>query len=153
MTDIRPAEPVELDRALAKLEALHCEVSGIVKPGAKTTAYLREQIRRAHAGFGVVLVAVEGGDVVGALLAVEGELPYDHHLGKLVLGLGTYVDQPYRKLGLAGALYTEACELLRERGYRTYLGAHLVGNDNARRVIERVGFEPFEVNVRLDLEG
>jgi GNAT superfamily N-acetyltransferase len=73
------------------------------------------------------------------------DFPYDTNLGRTALGLGTYVVDWARKSGLAVQLYQEAGRLLKERGYKHYMGGHLVTNTQAQRVITRLGFEPLEV--------
>ena len=148
---IREAEPEDFDIVVRMISALHQEVPGIVAAGPKTHAYVEQSVRLALSGSGLVLVAEDERGPAGALLAIDGVFPYDTNLGRTACGLGTYVQSWARKLGLAGALYTEARRLLTKRGYEHYLGAHLVGNDAAQRVIGRVGFEPFETLVLMHL--
>lgn len=149
---IRVANLEEGDAVVCMIEALHCEVpGGIVVPGERTTQYIRASVSEALSGRGLVLVDDGFEGLNAALLAVEAQFPYDTHLGRTALGLGTYVKQHARKLGLAGRLYTEARRILKLRGFENYLGAHLVTNEQAQRVITKAGFEPIETTVLLHL--
>lgn len=154
---IREAKFREADQVIEMIERLHEEArdfGGLVRKGARTTRWLRTVVGEAIGRkAGLVLVALNLEDqLVGALVAADTDLPYDSEFSKLAAGLGTYVSPNYRKAGVAGALYTEARKLLTERGYDGYLGAHLVGNDRAARVIDRAGFEPVETSVLMRLK-
>jgi len=155
---VREATMRDADKVIEMLSLLHWEMEsrgGLVRPGERTERWMRTLVGEAIARkAGLVLVAVphnKDSQVVACLVAVDTELPYDSPYKKIAAGVGTYVENDWRKHGVATTLYGVAAQMLSDRGYDAYLGAHLTGNETAARVIKSVGFEPFEVSVLMDL--
>lgn len=151
---IREATYAEIHEVVEMIAALHREMTdngGIVRDGQLTRAWIRQSAEKAMNGSGLVLVALHGGELAGALLAIEGHAPYEHDLGRVAYGLGTYVLPAHRHCGIASELYEAAKVFLHERGYMTYVGAYLTRNAAVQPLLARIGFVGFEMNVRMEL--
>ena len=149
---IRAYQHDDQQAALALLYDLVKElepIGGVVKPGLRTTLWLKSCLD----GPGVCKVAEVGSDLVGVSLAIGTELPYTHEQGNVAIGVGTYVTPSHRKQGHASQLYREVAKQLEADGYHTYLGGVLLGNQSAHPVLQSVGFVPYEMAVRMTLGG
>lgn len=153
---LREAEPRDIAPMLSMLRMLHIETSymgGMVKLGPKTHNWLLGLIDRAvYRKEGIALVAIDthctdAAQYAGGLLAVDVEFPYDHDAGKCLVGYGTIVAPDYRAKGIASALYKKAFELAVERGYDSYFGAYLPGNERIQKLLPKLGFNDFEMAV------
>lgn len=138
------------------LYGLHMETQqfgSVVRPGPKTEGWIRDSIQQALGGDGVCLIAESGSEAVGCLLAVKVEWPYDSEYGSCALGLGTYVVPGWRGCGVADAFYKTAKQMLRERGFDSYVGAYLVNNTRVQKVLRRNGSKDLETTMVFDLRG
>jgi len=88
---------------------------------------------------GVALLAEEDGRAVGyALASVVPETPVRAHLYDL------FVAEAARNRGIGRALVAEVSGQMRDRGV-THLSLDVdIGNDEARRLYDRIGFAPYE---------
>jgi ribosomal protein S18 acetylase RimI-like enzyme len=96
---------------------------------------------------GVALLAEENGEAVGyALASVVPETPIRGHLYDL------FVREGSRRSGVGRSLVAKVAEALRNRGV-THLTLDVgVGNHDARRLYERIGFFPQEVLMAAPLD-
>jgi ribosomal protein S18 acetylase RimI-like enzyme len=96
---------------------------------------------------GIALLAEDDGRAVGyALASVVPETPIRAHLFDLFVGEGA------RNRGLGRALVAEVAARMRERGV-SHLSLDVdVGNDDARRLYDRMGFAPYETFMVASLE-
>lgn len=146
---IREATESDAPQVVSMLCALHEQnegIGGLVKKGPRTERWVASTVDAALAGRGLCLVAHRG-EPAGALLAVDSDAPYDNDFGRMIVGLGTYVRPAHRRLGIARLLYETAQYILRHRGYDTYFGARLPGNDSVAPLLDEIGFVPAELSV------
>lgn len=73
-------------------------------------------------GYGLVAVNDQM-DMVGFTIAGEIVLPYDHDMGRVACGYGTYVDPMYRGGGVSDELRLHLRNWLRRVGFNTIVGA------------------------------
>jgi ribosomal protein S18 acetylase RimI-like enzyme len=125
----------EFQRELAKPPFLH-------EPWDAIAEDVDDTIRE-----GVALLAEEGGRTVGyALASVVPETPIRGHLYDL------FVREGSRGRGLGRSLVAKVAEQFRERGV-SHLSLDVdVGNHDARRLYERIGFFPYEVLMAAPLD-
>jgi ribosomal protein S18 acetylase RimI-like enzyme len=96
---------------------------------------------------GIALVAEENGETVGyALASVVPETPIRGHLYDL------FVREASRRSGVGRSLVARVAEQLRERGVSHLTLDVGVGNHDARRLYERIGFFPQEVLMAAPLD-
>jgi GNAT superfamily N-acetyltransferase len=126
----------------------------MVQPGMKTKDWVHSMVNQALNGEGLSLVAATlSGNLIGTTLVLDGEFPYNTDFNKPAFGFGTYVDPDWRKHGVAHALYARAKETLEGQGYDMYIGSYLLDNKKSISVVSDVGFEAYEANVRMRLNG
>jgi len=146
---IRLATPDDRAAVLSLMQALVLSLiqyGSAIRPGLLTNQWLASCFDS-----GICVVAEVAGDVVGASLAIPGELPYDSADERLAIGVGTYVTQSHRKQGHALALYAGMARELAARGFDAYRGGYLLANDAVQPVLQRAGFRPVEVSVVMPL--
>jgi ribosomal protein S18 acetylase RimI-like enzyme len=96
---------------------------------------------------GVALLAEENGEAVGyALASVVPETPIRGHLYDL------FVREGSRRSGVGRSLVAKVAEELRNRGVSHLTLDVGVGNHDARRLYERIGFFPHEVLMAAPLD-
>jgi ribosomal protein S18 acetylase RimI-like enzyme len=102
---------------------------------------------------GVGRVAERDGAVVGCSLTREAEFPYDSGYGRSVFGLGTVVHEGTPQRGDVGrALVAAVARELRRRGYESIIGSIHVENERSLKFFSGIGYRPFQIGVRLDLD-
>jgi GNAT superfamily N-acetyltransferase len=102
----------------------------------------QQQATAAEAGAEqVAFVAVSGADHVGMARGFT-DFRNDDERRPVVWLIGVYVDPRLRGRGLAGRLSAEVIAWARERGASEILLHVADWNESARRVYERLGFEP-----------
>jgi GNAT superfamily N-acetyltransferase len=77
---------------------------------------------------GCLALAWDSDELVGFSLAVDITQPVDTRLGKVALGVGTYVCSSHRKNGVGTLLRAELTEELRRMGFDSYTGSVMEGN-------------------------
>lgn len=126
-----------------------------VQPGPATDQWYHTVFTQVLSGAwdGVVLVAQVDWRPVGGLMAAEipGVFPWNHNLGRVAYGQGTYVCPMWRGAGLSKLLYRRAIEELSERGFNSYLGAYHAGNDGGRFLLESQGAQVTQTVTRISL--
>jgi ribosomal protein S18 acetylase RimI-like enzyme len=125
----------EFQRELAKPPFLY-------EPWEAIAADVDDAIRE-----GVALLAEENGEAIGyALASVVPETPIRGHLYDL------FVRESARGRGVGRSLVAGVAEQLRERGV-SHLSLDVdVGNHDARRLYDRIGFLPYEVFMAASLD-
>jgi ribosomal protein S18 acetylase RimI-like enzyme len=90
------------------------------------------------------VIAEQDGERVGAcwFRRFTAEHPGYGFLGEDVPGIGLAVRDGFRERGIGGRLLEAALAAIRERGAPAVSLSVELGNDRARRLYERAGFEP-----------
>ena len=140
MTEVRPAEPSDASELVALAAAVGRERGNWLlttetwRPVADERRYLRAVRRHPDAA---VLVAVDGGRIVGRLSLARDPHPASAH----VADLGMMVAATHRRRGIGRALLVAAVGWARTAGVAK-LELHVFPwNEPAIRLYERFGFE------------
>lgn len=142
-----------IESMMAELHSELKQYGGLILEGGRTAGWVSRCVLQAIGGYGVCLVALDGADLVGTLLAVGVEWPYNSVHDNCALGLGTYVAPAYRGLGIADNFYKTAKRTLRERGFDSYMGAYLTTNTRVQGVLKRNGAVDIETAMVFNLRG
>lgn len=131
--ELRSARPAD-EPALRRLDAESWSPRSTPGPRPDPDRPVVERYGAAN-----VLVAIDGGTVVGSLfLGPWSPLDSSRHILEVK---GLAVDPARLGEGIGGALVEAAIARARERGIRHLILRVLSGNDAARRLYERHGFE------------
>lgn len=141
----------------ALIESLVSRGAPDIRWGLRTQEWYATIFRSAveNPDRGVVLAAEDRGQfgttLAGGLMAHEAPIPWDHSMGRVAQGYGTWVDPQYQTQGIAAALYEVARKTLHERGFQSYLGAYHLFNEGGRGLLHRMGAEDVQVATHIRL--
>jgi RimJ/RimL family protein N-acetyltransferase len=151
---IRAAKKKDLPELMDLLERFLHETSELgadFAPTVKTMRWLFDVAYNAVDGQGSLSLACNGKGPVGFCLNAEFETPYDHALGRVAIGIGTWVDESHRGKGYATAMRKKAYKILGDRGVKALIGTVSEKNDAAKAAALKAGAVPYGYQIAMKL--
>lgn len=127
-------------------------VGGDVLPTKKTMDFYRSVFDSYTLGLSQGIVVIGALDNAVLLWGQpQGELPWDHTLGKWAMGWGTYVRSDFQRQGWGTLMRSAAVEVLRGMDFDSILGGPWPQNEAGLLTWLKFGAEPYQNNyvVRL----
>jgi predicted N-acetyltransferase YhbS len=145
---VRPAEPADVPQLVRLVEATDEPLSA---PGARqlqadTVAHLPERFAAILASDEKSMLAAvdEGGDIVGMILVVEGDI------GGMAAAPALHISHllvapNHRRRGIGRALLAATVHLADQRGIAHVVASVVAGSRDSNRYLARLGFAPLVV--------
>lgn len=138
---IRPAAPDDAAGLVRALKSSSPDRSYVLMDQyGKTEEAERQHIASMDPARGMILVALDGGSVVGCLAALQadkGQRPHTEH----IIELGLHLIESHRGIGIGTRMIQYAVEWATEHGFKKVVADIFTSNKHSLRVFTHAGFD------------